>query len=95
MLSCLTRRYLGATRVLKTRHTKRAKSYETFGSLTPTFCAAGDPEVAHAMIEKRREFRRAYDQAWNAWTNGDRNVVFPYGTWKMCALHDARCHPPP
>ena len=87
--------YLGAKRVLKTPHTKRASSFELFGSRVPSFSAAGDSTVARAMLEQRREFHRAYHQAWQAWARGDRCVMFPYGTWKMHVAHGARCHPPP
>jgi len=89
------RGYLGAKRVLKTKHTSRASSYERFGSRTPTFAAAGNREVAEAMVEARRAFHAAYRKAWRGWRDGDRKVVFPYGTWKMRVYHAALCHPPP
>jgi hypothetical protein len=37
--------YLRAKRVIKTPHTKRASSFETFGSRVPSFCAAGTPRL--------------------------------------------------
>ena len=69
------RGYAGARKVLKTPHTRRASSYEKFGARTPTFSAAGDPEVAAAMVKRRRTFRSDYREAWLAWQAGNRNVI--------------------
>jgi REP element-mobilizing transposase RayT len=89
------RGYMGAKRVLKSPHTRRASSYEPFGSRNPTFAVAGNREAARAMILRRRAFHSAYRLAWQRWRRGERDVVFPYGTWKMLHYHAARCHPPP
>ncbi len=89
------RGYLGARRVLKTPHTKRANSFEPFGSLTPNFATAGDRELRRALVKERRVFLAHYRAAWRAWRGGDRCVLFPPGTWKMRRHHGAPCHPPP
>ena len=87
--------YAGRKRVLKTKHTRRANSYEQFGSRNPRFCAAGDPKVAARMLAQHRAFQSAYRRAWDQWVAGNRDVLFPYGAWKMVDTHRARCHPPP
>lgn len=85
--------YAGAKRVIKSPHTRRASSYEQFGSRKPTFAAAGNPEVARIMVKRRRAFLSAYQTAWLAWKAGDHNAIFPAGTWKMRVYHAARCEP--
>ena len=87
--------YLGAKRVMKTPHTKRAGSNETFGSLVPSFATGGHVEVARRMKEQRERFLSAYRAAWHAWKAGLRNVLFPAGTWKMRVSYAACCLPFP
>jgi hypothetical protein len=87
--------FKGARRVLRTPHTARASSWEDFGSLNPQFAAAGDREAARAAVKHIREFNAEYDAKLRRWQAGDRNVVFPYGTWGMRVHHGVRCHPPP
>ncbi len=89
------RGYLGAKRVLKTPHTRRASSFERFGSRTPTFAAAGNPTVAMDLVRRLRAFRAAYRKAWHAWKAGVRGVVFPHGTWRMRLYYGATCEEPP
>lgn len=87
--------FLGAKRVLRLLHTKRAKSYEVFGSINPQFAAAGNPQAATRAVQRIRLFNTQYDEALAAWTAGDRSVLFPVGTWWMHVCHGARCRPPP
>jgi REP element-mobilizing transposase RayT len=88
--------FQGPRRALCQKHTRRANSYETFGSRNPRFAAGGDREAAAAAIERNRVFDRDYEEALRLWRSGDRRrAVFPYGTWKMRVLHNARCRPPP
>lgn len=86
----------GAKRARRQPHTRRARSWETFGSLNPRFSAAGDLEVAQAVVARNTAFDAEYDKALFHWQYGDRRrAVFPYGTWKMRVVHNARCRPPP
>ncbi len=85
------RGYAGRKRVLKTPHTARARSYERFGNRVPNFAAAGNGAVAARLIQRRRAFLETYRQAWLGWTAGERDVVFPSGTWKMRFQHAATC----
>ncbi len=89
------RSFSGARRVLRTKHTTRARGHEDFGSRNPQFAAAGDAEAAAAAIRRIRAFNAAYDEALARWTAGDRDVCFPHGTWWMRVHHGVRCHPPP
>jgi hypothetical protein len=87
--------FVGARRVLRQSPTKRARSYEAFGSLNPQFAAAGHQGVARETIRRLRAFNAQYDQALAAWMAGIRTVRFPEGTWWMRVCHGARCGPGP
>jgi len=87
--------FVGPRRVLKLAHTKRAKSYEVFGSLNPQFAAAGHRAVATEAVKRVRAFKAQYARALGAWTAGDRSACFPEGTWWMRVCHGARCGPAP
>jgi hypothetical protein len=87
--------FAGVRRVLRQEHTKRAKSYEAFGSLNPQFAAAGHQGAAKDAIKRLKAFNAQYDKALAAWTAGKRTVCFPIGTWWMRVYHGARCGPAP
>ena len=87
--------FVGPRRVLKFPHSKRASSYEEFGSLNPQFAVAGDKEAAAEAVKELRVFNAQYNDALAAWTAGDRTGVFPHGTWWMRVFHGARCGPAP
>jgi len=87
--------FLGAQRVIRQAHTKRARSYEAFGSLNPQFAAACHGGAAEDAIRRLRAFNAQYDKALAAWTAGKRSVRFPLGTWWMRVCHGAPCGPGP
>jgi hypothetical protein len=87
--------FVGARRLLRQAHTKRARSHETFGSLDPQFAAVGNRGAATEAIGRIRAFNSQYDKALAAWTAGTRTVRFPIGTWWMRVYHGARCGPEP
>jgi hypothetical protein len=85
------RSFVGPRRVLKLPHTKRATSYEVFGSLNPQFAAAGNRVAATEAVTRLRAFKAQYQQALARWMDGDREACFPAGTWWMRVCHGARC----
>lgn len=87
--------FVGARRVLRQAPTKRARSYEAFGSLNPQFAAAGHRGPATEAVRRLRAFNAQYDRALAAWTAGKRTVRFPHGTWWMRVCHGAQCGPAP
>jgi len=87
--------FVGPRRVLRQAHTKRARSYEPFGTLNPQFAAAGHRGAATEAVRRLRAFNAQYDRALAAWTEGKRTVSFPSGTWWMRVRHRARCGPGP
>jgi putative transposase len=89
------RSFVGPRRVLRLAHTKRAKSYEIFGSLNPQFAAAGHRGAATEAVKRLRAFKAQYARALAAWTAANRSACFPEGTWWMRVCHGARCGPGP
>ncbi len=87
--------FLGAKRVMQTRITARGTACEERGARAPTFAAAGDREAAEQAVAELRAFRAGYRDALERWRLGERDVIFPAGTWLMKVQHGVRCHPPP
>jgi REP element-mobilizing transposase RayT len=82
------RGFLGAAAVRKTSFVKKARSLEKMWKRIPEV-AAMKPELREAMKADRREFLVAYYEALERWRNGERDVVFPWGTWWMRVHHGA------
>ena len=75
---------------------ERAKSWETFGKLHPTF--ATRPGRVRERIEAAKEvveFRDDYRACWRRYRAGERDIVWPYGTYLMRARHGMRVADPP
>jgi len=71
-----------------------AKGWEAFGKLNPHIAAGrGEKAARIAAIERLREFRAAHREAKARWIAGDRDVVFPAGTYWMRVHHRARVAP--
>ena len=94
-LAKLGRRFAGAKQVLRSTYTKRATSEEPDRERKPKFAADGDAKVVAAMLDRCAAFHRAYRAAWEKWREGDHDVRFPAGTWKLRVTHAARCRPHP
>jgi putative transposase len=74
------RDYLGRGGVRKTRVTERPRKQKERRGRSPTFSAL--TRAGWRLASQRlREFRLAYRDAYRAWRGGDRQVVFPAGTW--------------
>ena len=56
---------------------------------------AGRTEARIQALEKLALFREHHDAARAAFNAGQRDVLFPHGTWKMRVYCGARCRPPP
>lgn len=85
--------FLGAERATRVKITDRGRKWELFGARNPTFAAGGDVEAALAAVERLQAFRTAYREALERWRAGERDVVFPWGTWELRVHHHARCAP--
>ena len=89
-------RVLGPVAARTVSPMRRATSCETFGELQPTF-ATGPGNVAERIEAALRviEFRAAYRRAWTRYKAGERDVVFPYGTYLMRVRHGVKVAPRP
>ncbi|MBX3273173.1 MAG: transposase [Sandaracinaceae bacterium] len=75
---------------------RRAKSWEDFGALSPTFAVgAGNHEERRAAIAELKAFRAAYRAAWIGYRAGERDAVWPYGTYLMRVRHRVEVEPAP
>lgn len=86
--------FRGVRKVLRDSHVRRALSREDFGEINPRFAAGSDREAALAAIDEFRRFEADYSFALARWSDGDRDVRFPYGTWWMRIHHAVGCAPP-
>ena len=80
--------FLGAATVKKGSFLTRAKSYEERRRIVPKIAAA-NREVRVAMLRAYRAFHGLYCAALDAWRGGNREAVFPRGTWWMTVFHRA------
>jgi REP element-mobilizing transposase RayT len=86
------RQFLGAVRVLAQKPTARPKGGEPRRTLNPRV-AARDRWKRVEALGRLVEFLRAYREAWAAWQQGARDVVFPAGTYLLRVVHGVSCEP--
>ncbi len=73
---------------------ERAKSWEELGKLAPHIAAGrGQADARKAAIARLRAFRADYRDALARWVAGDRDVVFPAGSYWMRVHHGAKVAP--
>ena len=89
------KRFLGPARVLKVSAWSTARSPEPIFTRDPKV-ASKSPQRRRKMLDNIRAFRAAYRDALAALLDGQRDVVFPYGTLQrvryagvLCAQPDA------
>jgi len=89
-------RVLGAIAARHVGPFDRARTWETFGVIHPTF-ATGPGRVTE-RIEAAKEvvaFRESYRACWRRYRAGERDIVWPYGTYLMRARHGMSVADPP
>lgn len=73
---------------------KRATSWEELGKLSPHIAAGhGEADARKAAVARLCTFRADYREAMARWVAGDRDVVFPAGTYWMRVHHGAKVAP--
>ena len=79
-------RVLGPVAARNVSPSRRATSWETFGVVHPTF-ATGPGRVVETIAAALEvmAFRQEYRAAWRRYRDGDKDVVFPYGTYLMAS----------
>jgi hypothetical protein len=86
------RTFLGAHRILGQSPFHMPSSKETRRGLSPRI-ATRDKWKRIESIARDKEFHEAYQDARRQWTNGNRNVIFPAGTYRMRVVHAVLCAP--
>ena len=86
------RRFLGRAAVMALSFVERARSHELRFGVVPTF-AARAAAVREGLRRVERAFRANYRRVFERWRQGEREEVFPNGTWGMVVVHGAlaRC----
>lgn len=95
-LSASGRRFMGVKKVLEvSRKDRPAKPPSRRGGESLVSCR--DPERRKRLIEALKRFQRDYREAFEAFREGKRDVVFPHGTFKMKRDSGVECdsHPLP
>jgi REP element-mobilizing transposase RayT len=88
------RTFLGMDAVMRMDPNDRPRTPEPRRSIRP-HVAGADPEVRIEAIREHQAFVRDHYDARVRWEDGDREVVFPYGTYLMRVRYRVNCHPPP
>ena len=73
---------MGMDAVLRQAHSDRPKSSEPRRKMNPRF-ASLNKWLRISAIKRYKEFVSDYMQAWEAFKLGNRNVVFPFGTYAL------------
>jgi putative transposase len=81
-MTATNKRFMGMDAVLRQPHRERPKSIEPRGGMNPRF-AASNKELRINAIERYKQFVADYWEALRAWRKGNRDVVFPAGTYAM------------
>jgi REP element-mobilizing transposase RayT len=82
------REFLGAAAVMAASFVKRAMSYENRREPLPKV-AATEPLAKALMLKVRKVFLAKYREALRLWCKGQRDVMFPEGTWWLVRFHGA------
>jgi putative transposase len=84
------RKLLGRRAVLAQHHEAVPSSHEAPFQPNPRVGAA-DPWRRIEAIQRLVGFVKEYAECWRRWRNGNRDVLFPFGTYAMRVFHGARC----
>lgn len=88
------RRVLGIKRVLSTPWQHAPTTPTPSHERNPRFAAITKDALRRAA-RNLRAFRKAYREAWLQLAQGVREVLFPFGTWRLCELGLAKANQPP
>ena len=86
--------FMGRREVLEQSRYARPKKPEKRFELSPRV-ACRNKWLRIERLGHDRAWRGSYERALLDWRSGDRDVIFPYGTYKMRVVHNVFCAPPP
>jgi hypothetical protein len=89
-LASQKRTFMGVARVLAQSFFARPAPGEPRRALSPRVACRNKWKRIEAL-QRLTRFQRAYREAFDAWRAGQRDVLFPLGTWQMRVLHAAPC----
>jgi len=87
------RTFLGTKRCLKLSRSSRPRTKEPMFEPSPTV-AANDTAIRKAAVARQRAFVKAYREAYELWKAGDRDVLFPPGTYWLRVHAGVLCRAP-
>ncbi len=85
------KKFLGVAAVLRQPFSAAPATATIRRKLNPRFASA-NPSIRVAMIRALQRFVAEYREAWCAWRDGKREVLFPYGTYALRVHARAPCH---
>jgi REP element-mobilizing transposase RayT len=86
--------YLGREAVLAQHWNETPKSVPPRPTLNPRI-ACKDSDLRQELLEARKEFQQQHRDARLEFCEGDREVLFPHGTFWMRRYAGVKCRPPP
>lgn len=86
------RGFCGRSEVLKQSRNQCATSERPSRRVIPEV-ACRDRELRIARLLERKRWRAVYAERLSRWRNGERDVLFPPGTFKMRVVHNVRVEP--
>lgn len=84
--------FMGIQGIMRQRHRSSPLNQEERFKINPNV-AAKNKWLRIEAIQRRGEFLKAYRKAYKRWRQGDREVVFPAGTYALRVHAGVRCHP--
>lgn len=88
------RQFLGRAAILAQSPFAFPKGLSNRSPINPRVACA-DPWQRAEALQRLKSFLEAHADALRRWVAGDRNVVFPFGTYWMRVFHRANCAPAP
>ena len=89
------RSFKGRDRVLRSSPYARARTFEQRHELNPRYASAGDDEALDTAVARDKEFAERYRASRERWLAGERDVIWPAGTYAMRRWHHVPCADPP
>jgi putative transposase len=91
-MTTLSHSFLGVRGIMQQRPTGKPSSREKRFGINPKV-AAKNKWLRIEALQRNKEFLFQYREALKRWRNGDREVLFPAGTYALRVHSSAKCEP--
>jgi len=81
--------FLGKRKLQQVDHLDSPRTRPSFRALNPRF-SGSNPVDLDRQKRKYRHFRTKYEDSFQRWQQGERDVEFPFGTYQMLHLHKVK-----